>query len=187
MTSLTADRSWLFTTSLVLAVGNLGRCGLGFEENCQASIRCLDYFAKVDPHARQYSLIVQSLLKTIVKHVQERELRQRSRRKQASSQLFGLIPVEDTEIETMSQHTERVEDRSASLVSEQQTSSTTADWTMYDADFFAMPWLNETDEGLQDFLQPGRQTLDGSLADIPLFPMYDQMTGSFGPNSLGEL
>jgi hypothetical protein len=49
------------------------------------------------------------------------------------------------------------------------------DWTIYDADFFALPWPNENDEGLQEFLQPGRQTIDGSLVDIPLFPMYDQL------------
>lgn len=158
-----------------------------FEETCQDSIRCLNYFAKVDPHARQYSLIVQSLLNTIVKHVKERESRLRSRRKQASSQLFGLLPVDDAETEAEEAEAIRIdrpERRSASVVFDQDTSPTTAapaDWTMYDADFFAMPWLNENDEGLQDFLQPGRQTLDGSLADIPLFPMYDQMTGSFGP------
>lgn len=64
----------------------------------------------------------------------------------------------------------------------QDASTETAipDWTIYDADFFALPWLNESDQGLQDFLQPGRHTLDGeNLADIPLFPMYDQMGGSF--------
>lgn len=185
---LTSNRSWLFTTSLVLAVGNLGRCGLAFESTCQSSIHCLDYFAKVDPHARQYSLIVQSLLKTVIKHVQEREIRLQSRRKQASSQLFGLLPIDDHETEAEPVPFERPSDRSALSISEQETSSASAaplDWTMYDADFFAMPWLNETDEGLQDFLQPGRQTLDGSLADIPLFPMYDQMTGAFGNISNG--
>lgn len=128
---------------------------------------------------------MQSLLRTIVKHVQEREFRQRSRRKLASSQLFGLIPADDQDMEEEAVSTSRAEDRSVSIMSEQDVSSDNtapADWTMYDADFFAMPWLNETDEGLQDFLQPGRQTLGGSLADIPLFPMYDQMTGSFGPD-----
>lgn len=169
----------------MLAVGNLGRNGLAFEEICHDSIRCLDYFAKVDPHARQYSLIVQSLLKTIVKHVKERENRLRSRRKQASSQLFGLLPADESGAEAGEPQpvdTDRAARRSVSLTFDQDISASTvepADWTMYDADFFAMPWLDETDEALQDFLQPGRQTLDGSLADIPLFPMFDQMTGSF--------
>ncbi|KAF2171153.1 hypothetical protein M409DRAFT_64089 [Zasmidium cellare ATCC 36951] len=154
--------SWLFTTSLVLAVGTLGRTGLSFEGTCRSSIQCLDYFSKVDPHARQYSVIVQSLLKTATEHVRKRELHQRSQRKQASSQLFGLLPLESEDT---------------------ILSDAPSDWTFYDADFFALPWTNENDQGLQDFLQPGRQTLDGALADIPLFPLYDQSTRSFGPYS----
>ncbi|EGP85099.1 uncharacterized protein MYCGRDRAFT_11785, partial [Zymoseptoria tritici IPO323] len=85
-------KSWLFTTSLVLAVGVLGRSGLAYEESCKASIQCMEYFAEVDPHARQYALIVQSLIGTTTKHVKERESRLRSERKQASSQLFGILP-----------------------------------------------------------------------------------------------
>lgn len=92
---LTLHRSWLFTTSLVLAVGVLGRSGMAFEDHCRASIACLDYFAQVDPHARQYSLVVQALLKTTTAHVKKRELRLRSQRKQASSQLFGLLPLDN--------------------------------------------------------------------------------------------
>jgi hypothetical protein len=56
--------------------------------------------------------------------------------------------------------------------------SAPSDWTIYDADFFSMPWMNESDQGLQGFLQPGTHTFDGaSIADIPLFPMYDQQSG----------
>lgn len=68
----------------------------------------------------------------------------------------------------------------ASSVAEQDNNVATApsDWTIYDADFFSMPWMNENDQGLQDFLQPGTHTFDGaSIADIPLFPMYDQQSG----------
>lgn len=90
-------RSWLFTTSLVLAVGILGRSGMVFEDHCRNSIACLDYFAKVDPHARQYSLVVQALLKTTTTHVKSRELRLRTQRKQASSQLFGLLPLDNND------------------------------------------------------------------------------------------
>ncbi|KAM3417210.1 hypothetical protein BST61_g5470 [Cercospora zeina] len=200
--------SWLFTTSLVLAVGILGRSGLIFEAHLKASISCLDYFAKVDPHARQYSLISQALLKTTTSHITKRELHLRRRRKQASSQLFGLLPSAENTV-TQESETEqegetcytagasastaaiaqRLHQTSSSIMmSDPPATSATetatavpADWTIYDADFFAMPWLgNENDQGLQDFLQPGRHTLDGSsLADIPLFPMYDQMNGSF--------
>jgi hypothetical protein len=68
---------------------------MAFEDHCRASIACLDYFAQVDPHARQYSLVVQALLKTTTAHVKKRELRLRSQRKQASSQLFGLLPLDN--------------------------------------------------------------------------------------------
>lgn len=168
-------------------MGILGRSGLVLEDKCRASIRCLDYFAKTDPHANQYSAIVQALLKTTTLHVKKRESHLESQRKQASSQLFGLFPDEtgsrDAEARPSSSADE-LQDLQTTLSHQIQAtaSSVTApsDWTMYDADFFALPWVNENDQGLQDFLQPGRQTLDGSLADIPLFPMYDQMAGSFG-------
>jgi hypothetical protein len=142
-------------------------------------MNCLDYFAIVDPHARQYSVIVRALLKTTTDHVQKRELDLRSQRKQASSQLFGLLPLESTRTASTSHQSRaaRVESSIPSVMPEQQAHTTDPpfDWTIYDADFFALPWSNENDEGLQEFLQPGRQTIDGSLADIPLFPMYDQM------------
>ena len=169
-------RSWLFTTSLVLAVGVLGRSGLSFDGHCKASIRCLDYFATSDPHARQYSVIVQAILTTCIEHVKKRELRLRSQRKQASSQLFGLQPLESSRAISAPQHSQAAP-AEPTVVPEEQSHTTDApfDWTIYDADFFALPWSNENDVGLQDFLQPGRQTVDGSLADIPLFPMYDQV------------
>jgi hypothetical protein len=177
--SLMISRSWLFTTSLVLAVGVLGRSGLSFEENCKASIRCLDYFATVDPHARQYSSIVKALLQTTTELVKKREQSLRSQRKQASSQLFGLLPLDTARRSSSPQPRQAVPAvpnlLSASLDEVTQSTDQPLDWTIYDADFFALPWSNENDEGLQDFLQPGRQTIDGSLADIPLFPMYDQI------------
>lgn len=157
----------------------LGRSGLSFQGHCRASIRCLDYFATVDPHARQYSVIVQAILKTTTEQVKKREHDLRSQRKQASSQLFGLLPLESTRTNSAPRqiHTTPVQPSLSSVVPEPQPHTTDApfDWTIYDADFFALPWSNENDEGLQDFLQPGRQTIDGSLADIPLFPMYDQV------------
>lgn len=111
--------------------------------------------------------------------VRKRELDLRSQRKQASSQLFGLLPLESARTtpvpqpRTISGATPIVPSMGAQ--EEPHTTDASFDWTIYDADFFALPWSNENDEGLQDFLQPGRQTIDGSLADIPLFPMYDQI------------
>lgn len=58
------------------------------------SIRALDHFAKSDTHATQYSLIAQSLLTTALAHLEKRELQERHRRTESSSQLFGLIPHE---------------------------------------------------------------------------------------------
>ncbi|KZM21186.1 DNA binding [Ascochyta rabiei] len=174
--------SWLFTTSLVLAVGVLGHSGLTFKDDCHTSIRCLDYFGKVDPHARQYSLTVQSLLQTTTAHIREREQHLRSQQKQASSQLFGLLPpaTNTPRSDVVYRRRHSTVQSSASSVLEQDNTVTAApsDWTIYDADFFSMPWMNENDQGLQGFLQPGTHTFDGgSIADIPLFPMYDQQSG----------
>lgn len=151
---------------------------MSFEEDCKASTRCLEYFAQVDPHARQYVLVVQTLLRTTTERARKRELDLRSQRKQASSQLFGLIPPETSRRASSPVSLRRAGTGEPSLSAaapeqDQQPSDAGFDWNMYDADFFALPWQNENDEGLQDFLQPGRHTIDGSSADIPLFPMYD--------------
>lgn len=181
--SLIIFRPWLFTAALVLAVGILGRSGLLCDDTCKASIECLDYFGAIDPHARQYSIIVQSLLKITTKHVKQRESDIRLQRKQASSELFGLISLSPAHRDrAATTNRPRRYSRSEVLPSQSQNSEVNQgvppDWTMYDADFFAMPWSNENDQGLQDFLQPGAINLEGAtVADIPLFPIYDQQTG----------
>lgn len=173
----------------MLAVSLLGRCGQAFRADCEASIHCLDYFAEVDPHARQYSMIVRSLLKATTAHVKKRELHLRAEQKQASSQLFGLLSATPGAVgggnRTQAQDSITVPHAEtgvpSSLPEDQHaaTSTTPSDWTIYDADFFALPWSHENDQGLQDFLQPGTYNLDGAtVADIPLFPMYDQHTGA---------
>jgi hypothetical protein len=169
----------------VLAVGILGRSGLAFHESCEASIRCLDYFGKSDPHARQYSVIIQSLLDITTSHVSKRDMDQRLKRKQASSELFGLLPsISETQQQDRSRDTERTQSVSRSTLTHNVAPDVIpdpVDWTIYDADFFALPWPNENDEGLQDFLQPGTHLDGATIADIPLFPIYDQqMDGSFG-------
>jgi hypothetical protein len=176
-------RPWLFTAALVLAVGVLGRSGLAFEENCLTSISCLRYFGTIDPHARQYSVIVQSLLKITTEHIKEREVAQRLQRKQASSDLFGLLPsLSATPSRDFTRNTnpgQHVTEANVSQSPAHDANSVIApyNWTIYDADFFALPWPNENDQGLQDFLQPGTHSLDGAtVADIPLFPIYDQQT-----------
>lgn len=84
-------RSWLFAASLVLGVGLLGGFGRILEKYCRLAIEALDHFAKTDSHARQYSLIAQSLLKTAIEYLERREMEERLRRTETSSQLFGLV------------------------------------------------------------------------------------------------
>ncbi|KAL5120831.1 hypothetical protein ACEQ8H_001312 [Pleosporales sp. CAS-2024a] len=172
---------WLFTAALVLAVGILSRAGLVLEENCMASIRCLDYFGETDPHARQYSIIVQSLLKTTTTHAKEREAVQRLQRKQASSDLFGLLlpSLPDSATRDRQRNLSHEQDSPRPMTAQgpaqDAPSSIQAswDWNIYDADLFALPLSSENDQGLQNFLQPG--TLGGqTVADIPLFPIYDR-------------
>ncbi|KAI4644463.1 hypothetical protein J4E93_006366 [Alternaria ventricosa] len=174
--------SWLFTATLVLAVGILGDSGLMLVDSCKDAITCMDYFGQVDPHARQYSQVAQSLLKITTAHAKKRELHLRRKRKQASSELFGLLPGERTNIPPQVDECD-AQLGHGSLVSRDSvqrnvSSAAPLDWTIYDADFFAMPWPSENDQGLQDFLQPGTHNLDGvSVADIPLFPIHDQQMG----------
>ncbi|CAH0016885.1 unnamed protein product [Clonostachys rhizophaga] len=84
--------SWLFASSLVLGVGLLGGFGRILEKYTRMSIRALDHFSQFDTHATQYSLIAQSLLMTALEHLEKRELQERLRRTESSSQLFGLMP-----------------------------------------------------------------------------------------------
>jgi hypothetical protein len=126
---------------------------------------------------------VQSLLKITTEHVKEREVIQRLQRKQASSELFGLLPSLSATPPRDLQHNtnpgQPVPEATVpqSFAHDANSAIAPYNWTIYDADFFALPWPNENDQGLQDFLQPGTHSLDGAtVADIPLFPIYDQQT-----------
>ncbi|KAJ4859350.1 fungal specific transcription factor domain-containing protein [Trichoderma breve] len=83
--------SWLFAASLVLGVGLLGGFGRILEKYTRMSIQTMDHFAQNDAHARQYSLIAQSLLTTALEHLERQDLQERMRRTENSSQLFGLV------------------------------------------------------------------------------------------------
>ncbi|KAF4582740.1 fungal specific transcription factor [Ophiocordyceps camponoti-floridani] len=83
--------SWLFASSLVLGVGLLGGFGRNLDKTARLSIRALDHFSKSDGHARQYSLIAQSLLETAQAHLERRDVEERQQRTRTSSQLFGLM------------------------------------------------------------------------------------------------
>lgn len=90
--------SWLFAASLVLGVGLLGGFGRILEKYARMSIQTLDHFARTDGHAAQYSLIAQSLLTTALEDLERRELQERTRRTESSSQLFGLVPHDDARV-----------------------------------------------------------------------------------------
>ena len=64
------------------------------------SIQALDHFAQSDGHATQYSLIAQSLLTTALEYLERREMQERQRRTENSSQLFGLVPPDGRPITT---------------------------------------------------------------------------------------
>ncbi|KAF7542002.1 hypothetical protein G7Z17_g11819 [Cylindrodendrum hubeiense] len=87
--------------SLVLGIGLLGGFGRILEKYTRMSIQALDHCSKHDTHARQYSLIAQSLLTTALESLEKRELQERMRRTESSSQLFGLIPC-DADMVSMS-------------------------------------------------------------------------------------
>jgi hypothetical protein len=70
----------------------LGGFGRIIEKSCRGSISALEFFGKADGHANQYALIAKSLLATSLEYLEKREMQERSRRTENSSQLFGLVP-----------------------------------------------------------------------------------------------
>lgn len=78
----------------MLGVGLLGGFGRILEKYTRMSIQALDHCSQHDTHAKQYSLIAQSLLTTALEALEKRELQERLRRTESSSQLFGLIPYD---------------------------------------------------------------------------------------------
>jgi hypothetical protein len=121
---------------------------------------------------------VQSLLSITTSHAKEQEVARRLERQQATSELFGLLPsVSNTGSRSSTPSSTRISRPTESTLAQLAAPSMPApfDWTIYDADFFALPWSSENDQGLQDFLQPGTHNFGGeAVADIPLFPIYDQ-------------
>lgn len=88
-------RSWLFASTLVIGVGLLGGFGRILDRYVRMAISALEFFAKEDTHAMQYSFIAKSLLSSAQQYLETKEARERLRISEGSSQLFGLIPKED--------------------------------------------------------------------------------------------
>ncbi|KAI9170763.1 Filamentous growth regulator [Paramyrothecium foliicola] len=148
-------RSWLFASSLVLGVGLLGGFGRILEKYTRMSIQALDHFAKNDTHATQYSLIAQSLLTTALEYLERRELQERMRRTESSSQLFGLIPHETRAAGTSSPARHY---RSAGMVGSQGASpATTSTTTPRNRDILDRSFLQQNHQlGAQGPTSPPR-------------------------------
>ncbi|KAG8631166.1 hypothetical protein KVT40_000306 [Elsinoe batatas] len=156
--------SWLFASSLTLGLGMLGRHGLVLEEPAETSIQCLRHFGKVDPHARQYSSIVETLVDVTGSYIRKREPDFRQKLKQASSELFGLTfttqtaspAVADSREPTVVADTAFELDQSATALPNQQTIPMNP---------LSFPWSAEDDQTLQDFLRPTGPNFDFAFED----------------------
>ncbi|KAH7039967.1 uncharacterized protein B0I36DRAFT_357334 [Microdochium trichocladiopsis] len=84
--------SWLFAASLTLGLGLVGNFGRILERYSRTSILALEFFARTDAHAMQYSLIAKSLLDAALAFLEKRDMAERLQRTQSSAQLFGLMP-----------------------------------------------------------------------------------------------
>lgn len=94
--------SWLFAGSLVLGAGLLGSFGRILEKYARMAMSALEHFSKLDAHAAQYAMITKSLLTTAVEFLERREVQERLQRTESSAQLFGLIPHQSRESDSMS-------------------------------------------------------------------------------------
>lgn len=103
----------------MLGAGLLGGFGRILEKYARMSVTALDHFAKIDAHAAQYSMISKSLLTTAVEYLEKKEVQERLQRTESSAQLFGLIPHEARDGDSMS--TRRSPDTSRKVASPLRT------------------------------------------------------------------
>jgi hypothetical protein len=164
----------------------LGPDGMLLESQYVLSITSLEYFSKINPHARQYLNTMNALFNITTTYALEQEMRVRKQRKRASAALFGLFPGDNEEARQMGHNTAHEDDDVSTAPS--QAAAVTLDpppvndteWTTGDEDVFALPWLQGNDLDLQSFLQPDRDGIDGSFAGVSLFPIFDQGTPGLG-------
>ncbi|KAF2717271.1 hypothetical protein K431DRAFT_307113 [Polychaeton citri CBS 116435] len=171
--------SWLFTTALVLALAVLGPTGRAYQAHAQKSIECLRHFASTDANARQHASIAESLLETVLKFVDEVEKRDRSKRSQISSQLFGLPSSEDSSLTeaagvlNANGHSDNYMTAlpSASTSSAEGMDAALVNWAGFDTDFFALPWTHDGEAEIHHGFESGRAQANFVLTDLPLFPI----------------
>jgi hypothetical protein len=159
-------------------VALLGKDGPSLISDCRRAIDCLEAFDDTNPQAEQYLKTVKALFEITKSYALEQESRVRKESERASSALFGLYPGLDKE-------TGRSDKSSMNGIAEGETVTSEAvagalvqhaandiDWTPGQGDVFALPWLQENDLDLQNFLQPGPEGVEGGGAGIPLFPIF---------------
>lgn len=182
---LTPSSSWLFTASLVLGLAVLGEDGRTYERHARASVSCLDFFAKNDQHAMQYSLISDTLLKTTCAFISKREDEDRHRRTQTSSQLFGLLPTTSSIANNSTSPIVHARGTSAAVTPSATVMAgennldidgilPSPDWSQFDSELMALPSAMDSfgtfggsGHGLGD---TGQENI---LRGLPLFPMFD--------------
>jgi hypothetical protein len=76
----------------VVGVGLIGEFGRILEKYVRMSVAALEGFAKHDAHALQYSLIIKSLQSSATAYLEKKERYERLQITESSSQLFGLVP-----------------------------------------------------------------------------------------------
>ncbi|KAK1976843.1 fungal-specific transcription factor domain-containing protein [Colletotrichum cereale] len=173
--------SWLFASSLILGIGLLGSFGRILEKYTRNSIMVLEHFAKSDAHASQYSLIAKSLLKAALEYLEKKELQERIQRTETSSQLFGLVPHDNTEADqgahpTTNDHvTPTSTDRTSSVKSNGLFSGFlglgSPSFADFDPSFVGLSAsLSRTpDMSVLD----GRNDVDHTFSDLNLFQLLD--------------
>lgn len=153
----------MFASSLVLGVSLLGGFGRILEKYTRLSINALDHFAKHDTHATQYSLIAQSLLSTALGHLEKRELHERMRRTETSSQLFGLMPSSSGPRTTSPVRSRLPDAQSASPANSSGRTRESLDRTFLQHQGLSPPRFGDLDSAFLGLGESLWQTPDGSL------------------------
>lgn len=139
----------------------MGGFGRILERYVRMAISALEFFAKEDTHAMQYSFIGKSLLSSAQQYLETKEAQERLCISENSSQLFGLIPREDPNPKVAS------------------------------APVGAPTNVGVSAVGIGEAGRPSLSTshiVDSPFADIDssIFPLYDPLTATPGFSQLAE-
>ncbi|KAH8662511.1 fungal-specific transcription factor domain-containing protein [Xylariales sp. PMI_506] len=90
--------SWIFSASLAVGLGLLGDFGRILEKDVRLSVTALEFFAKNDAHALQYSRLIRSLHSTALEYLDRKERFERLQISESSANIFGLAPRQTHEL-----------------------------------------------------------------------------------------